>query len=112
MEPARDDSLKRNGGPKPDFLEHVETARLKDENRRTSRRDSPSPNPTRGSADPTQTGPDFTPPSIFRPVKRDPAAAEKSVADARWTLTVWALLLSGIVVGAIVGTVVAANSFP
>ncbi len=112
MAPARDDSLKRTGGSKPDFLGHVETTPLKDVNHPADRRGSPSPHPTNVAPDPTQIEPALTPPSIFRSLKRDDQRTETSASDGRWTLTVWMLLLSGIVVGAIVGTVVAANSFP
>ena len=112
MEPARDDSLKRTARSKRDFLEHVETTGLKDASRPASRRNSSAPDRTEVAPDHSATEPVLTPPSVFRHIKGDGMLTQRSASDARWTLIVWILLISGIVIGAIVGTLVAANSFP
>ena len=107
MEPERKDFPRRTGGSKPNVLERVRTGNV---STRPPWADSPRPKiVARG---PVETDSVPAPPSTFPGLQGAGRRTGTSGVDVRWPLTLLALLVAGIAIGALVGAVVAATAFP
>ena len=107
MEQERKDSPARTSGSKPNVLERVRTGNVS-----TRPPWADSPRPKRVARGPVKPDPVPAPPSTFPGIQGDGRRTGTSEVDARWPLTLLALLVGGIVVGALVGAVVAGIAFP
>lgn len=111
MPAARDDPLKRSSNSRPNFLEHVQTTKLKDVGT-TDRLQEPAADPA-GDEPLTRKGrPRLRPPSIMSALQSNAPVLENGGTDRSSAWIIAGLLLASVVVGAIVGTIVAMNAFP
>ncbi|MCY4109019.1 MAG: hypothetical protein OXG11_08330 [Chloroflexi bacterium] len=92
-------------GSKPNVMEPVRTVSVTDASIRPPRVDSPSPGPVAPHAVAAV-------PSTFLGDRGGHRQTGTPGVDSRWPLTLLALLVAGIVIGALVGSVLAVIAFP
>ncbi|MCY3800346.1 MAG: hypothetical protein OXG46_02080 [Chloroflexi bacterium] len=112
MEQEQGNTPAGSGEPTPNVMEPVRTVSVTDASIRPPRVDSPLPRPATVPPGPVAPHAVAARPSTFLGDRGGHSQTRTPGVDARWPLTLLALLVAGIVIGALVGSVLAVIAFP